>query len=85
MLSRKKEENVCCAAFGAYVLNEKIFSYLGDAVRNNHTNEKGEIDLTEAFRKAIKEKDLIGFLVDGKSFDLGNAAAYQEAFARYNM
>ena len=53
-------------------------------MRNDHTNEKGEIDLTEAFRKAIESNELIGFLVDGESYDLGNAAAYQEAFASYN-
>jgi len=83
-IARKKQDPACCAAFGAYILNDKIFSYLGDAVRNDHTNEKGEIDLTEAFRKAIESNDLIGFLVDGESYDLGNAVAYQETFASYN-
>lgn len=83
-MSRKKEDDSCCAAFGAYVLNDTMFKYLGDAVTNNRTNEKGEIDLTEAFRRAIEANELIGFLVDGKSFDLGNAASYQSAFASYN-
>ena len=83
-ISRKRQNDVCCAAFGAYILNDKIFKYLGEAVRKNHVNQKGEIDLTEAFRKAIEANDLLGFLVDGESFDLGNATAYQEAFAVYN-
>ena len=83
-VSRKKEKDVCCAAFGAYVLTDKVFGYLGEAVINNHTNVKGEIDLTEAFRRAIEADELKGFLVDGRSFDLGNAAAYQAAFTSYN-
>jgi len=81
---RKKMQDQCCAAFGAYVLTEKIFSYLGDAVRNDRTNAKGEIDFTDAFKRAIEKKELIGFLVDGESYDLGNAAAYQAAFTSFN-
>ena len=75
-ISRKGASGICCAAFGTYVLTKEIFERLGYAIRNNIYSNKGEIDLTDAFDAAIKEQNLLGYLVDGESFDLGNANAY---------
>lgn len=75
-IHRKGTSGICCAAFGTYVLTKEIFERIGYAISKNMYNNKGEIDLTDAFESAIREQNLIGYLVEGESFDLGNANAY---------
>ncbi len=82
-INRKGLSDICCAAFGTYVLTKEIFERLGYAIKNNMYNNKGEIDLTDAFASAIKEQNLLGYLVDGESFDLGNADAYLHTVSNY--
>ena len=82
-ISRKGSSGICCAAFGTYVLTKEIFEHLGNAINNNMYSNKDEIDLTDAFDSAIKEQNLLGYLVAGESFDLGSVNAYLHTITNF--
>ena len=46
-------------------------------------SNKDEIDLTDAFDSAIKEQNLLGYLVAGESFDLGSVNAYLHTITNF--
>ena len=70
-------------AFGCYVIGPEVYKRLKDAVRNNIVNTKGEVELTDALKYVMKNEGLMAFVPDGKSYDLGNPAAYRETFERF--
>ena len=80
---RKNENDICFAAFGIYVLTKEIFESLGFELAQGNTNANGEIDMTAAFASEIEKESLYGYLVDGESFDLGNATAYRNTVSVY--
>lgn len=71
------------AAFGAYILTDAIFERLDDAVRQNITNAKGEIELTEALAYVCSNDSMMAFVPQGKSYDLGNAKAYRQTVSEF--
>lgn len=83
-INRKGKYDICCAAFGAYILTKDIFERIEFAIKERMYNNKGEIDLTDAFNDAITNQNLIGYVIDGESFDLGNAGAYLYTISNYN-
>ena len=82
--SKKNAENYY-AAFGAYVLTKEIFDRLDYAIANNIVNSKGEVELTDALAYISENRTLIGYVIDGKSYDLGNAEAYRKTVSEFGL
>lgn len=80
--SRKQAENYY-AAFGAYVITKDVYDRLGYAVEREIVNEKGEVELTDALDYVRKEKGMMAFIPDGRSYDIGNAAAYRKTVTEF--
>ena len=66
------------AVFGLYVLTPKIFDYLEEHISNN-IRERGEFQLTSCLDQLRQEEGMIGYLVEGQSFDTGLPDAYRQA------
>ena len=82
--SRKSAENYF-AAFGAYVITEAVFDRLGDAIRENIVNAKGEVELTDALAYVCEKQGMLAFVPDGKSYDLGNAESYRKTVSEFGL
>lgn len=82
--SRKNPENYF-AAFGAYIITKEVFARLEQAVNQNICNQKGEIELTDALAYVASDSGMYAYVIDGKSYDLGNPAAYRHAVAEFGL
>lgn len=80
--NKKRVENYY-AAFGAYVVTRDIYERLDYMITHDITNEKGEIELTDALEYVCKEKGMMAFVPDGESYDIGNADAYRRTVAEF--
>ena len=74
----------CFGAFGSYVLTRDVFEIL-QSITENQRGEKTEIGLTEALDLLCKKSTVYGFLIDGKSYDLGNPEAYRRAVSYFGL
>ncbi|SUO94423.1 UTP--glucose-1-phosphate uridylyltransferase GalU [Suttonella ornithocola] len=63
------------AAIGRYILPGQIMSIL----KNTTLGAGGEIQLTDAIQKLIKEKVLLAYRFEGKRYDCGDKLGYLEA------
>ena len=81
-VSTKKEKENYYAVFGQYVLTKDIFDVLKQSVDDNKL-ENGEIQLTSALEKVRSSIGTIGYLVLGKSYDVGLPDKYYETMASY--
>jgi len=63
------------AVAGRYLLDARIFDYL----KTQEPGKGGEIQLTDAIRRMIAEKPLLGYVYPGKRQDIGNPKGYFEA------
>jgi UTP--glucose-1-phosphate uridylyltransferase len=63
------------AAIGRYIFTPKIFEYLGA----HEKGAGGEIQLTDAMVKLLKEQPIFGFKFKGTRFDCGDKAGFQMA------
>ncbi|MCR5304376.1 MAG: hypothetical protein K6E33_07410 [Lachnospiraceae bacterium] len=70
-------------AFGSYILSPEVYNRLQTAVDNNIVNSKGEVELTDALAYVGEKYGLMGAVIDGESFDLGNPEAYRNAVANF--
>ena len=61
--------------FGTYVLKPTIFDYLEDNIRHN-IREKGEFQLTSCLDRLCKEEGVTGYVVNGRTFDIGSPQVY---------
>ena len=80
--SSKREEDYY-AAFGAYILTKEIYDRLDEMIRDNITNEKGEIELTRALEDVREASGMMAFVPEGRSFDIGNAEAYRKTLTEF--
>lgn len=80
--NKKRIENYY-AAFGAYVVTRDIYERLDYMITHDITNEKGEIELTDALEYVCQEKGMMAFVPDGESYDIGNADAYRRTVAEF--
>ena len=71
------------AAFGAYIINKDVFARLKDAIDNNITNAKGEVELTDALAYVCDNKGMYAFVPKGESFDIGNAESYRRTVSEF--
>jgi UTP--glucose-1-phosphate uridylyltransferase len=70
----KKDEEVLKAA-PRWILGPHFFSYL------ERTQEKGEWDDTSALQMLCEEREVLGKILEGRGFDVGNPVGYQNADA----
>lgn len=70
------------AVFGQYVLTRKVFDALRVSIEDNVT-EFGEIQLTSALEMVRSQSGMMGYVVDGKSFDVGIPEKYSETMMMY--
>ncbi len=68
--------------FGQYVMSPRIFEYLDENIRSN-LREKGEFQLTSCLDRLRKEEGVLGLLVKGKRFDVGNPDAYVDSLVEF--
>jgi UTP-glucose-1-phosphate uridylyltransferase/mevalonate kinase len=61
--------------FGQYVLDPKIFEYLGENIAHN-VRERGEFQLTSCLERLRQEEGFTGYVVCGRRFDIGHPDAY---------
>ncbi len=71
------------AVFGQYVLTEAVFEALKENIEDGKS-ESGEIELTTALEKVRSRTGMLGYLVSGKSFDIGLPDKYYETMMIYN-
>jgi UTP--glucose-1-phosphate uridylyltransferase len=68
--------------FGQYVLNSKIFDYLEEQMRLN-MRVKGQFQLTPCLDRMRQEDGFIGYVVQGRRFDIGTPATYRDTIANF--
>lgn len=82
--SRKTAENYY-AAFGSYIITDEVFNRLDTAIKENITNAKGEVELTDALDYVRETNGMMAYVVDGTSYDLGNPAAYRRTVSEFGL
>lgn len=73
------------AAFGAYIINNDVFTRLDEMVAGEIVNAKGEVELTDALKYVCEKYGMMAYVPDGESFDLGNATAYRDTVTRFGL
>jgi len=63
--------------FGQYVLSPEIFEYLDENISNN-IRERGEFQLTSCLERLRRERGFLGYIVEGRRFDIGLPDAYRK-------
>lgn len=71
-----------CTVFGQYVISHRIFEFLEENITKN-IREKGEFQLTSCLDKLRQEEGFMGYLVQGKRFDIGLPHAYLESIQEF--
>ena len=59
-------------------------SYANNNIENNITT-KGEIQLTDALDKVRENSGIMGFVFNGKVFDVGTPEMYRDTIMNYGM
>ena len=77
----KDKENYY-AVFGQYVITKDVYEQLGKNIENN-VLEKGEIQLTTALEQVRERTGMIGYVVNGISYDVGLPEKYIETVKNY--
>ena len=67
---------MCYAFFGNYILDYKIFEIL----KRNLKGRKKECDFTKCLDEMHTKNGLLGYLIDGTSYDFGNVESYINNF-----
>ena len=68
------------AVAGRYLLHPDIFSYLADQTEG----VGGEIQLTDAIRRMLTEREVLGYVYPGRRQDIGNPQGYLKALEAMN-
>lgn len=69
------------AVSGRYILYPQIFKYL----LLQEKNKTGEIELTDAIDKSIKDINCYSYIIDGKRYDTGSKIGYLESIIDYAL
>ncbi len=70
------------SVFGMYAMTATIFDYLEASIRQNQ-REGGEFQLTSCLDQLQQDEGMVGYLVEGTSFDIGLPAAYRQTMINY--
>jgi UTP--glucose-1-phosphate uridylyltransferase len=76
------KDNEFLCVFGLYVLTPKIFDLLEDNIKNNF-REKGEFQLTSCLETLRDDEGMSGYLVKGKTYDIGIPDAYWQTIVDF--
>lgn len=79
--TKAKKDNYF-AVFGQYVLNDEVFEILKENIDNNKL-ESGEIQLTSALEECRRRSGMMGYVVDGTSYDIGLPEMYIRTLSEY--
>lgn len=86
MPGRAYDKETYYAAFGLYILREDVFEELSGMCAESEASLSGaEVQLTGALERVMQKNGMMAFIPDGRSFDIGNAAAYRETFREFGM
>ena len=80
--TKNSDENYY-AVFGQYILTKEVFDHLEKNIKNNCL-ENGEIQLTTALEQTRVDNGMVGFVVDGKSYDVGLPSEYVKTVWEYS-
>lgn len=72
------------AVFGQYILTKEIFEILEDDYKSNISNDS-EVELTSALEELRSNIGSMGYLIDGKSYDVGLVDKYYETMVNYHI
>lgn len=75
-------ENSFLTIFGLYLLTPRIFDYLEANIRNN-IRERGEFQLTSCLDRLRAAEGMLGYIVEGRSFDIGMPDAYRQTLIQF--
>ena len=81
-VATKKEDENYYAVFGQYILTKEVFDELETNIKTGKTSQ-GEFQLTDALEQTMEKIGMRGFLVDGKSYDIGLPEKYIETIKTY--
>ncbi|MCR5436685.1 MAG: hypothetical protein K6E97_06445 [Treponema sp.] len=81
-VANKKNPENYYAVFGQYILTKEVFSQLELNIKND-VRERGEYQLTTALAQVREATGMLGFLVAGKSYDIGLPEKYIETVGLY--
>ena len=70
------------ALFSQYILSPKIFCFPGEQIQHN-IREDGEFQLTSCLDKLRREEGFMGYIIKGKSFDIGMPEKYRQTIIDY--
>ncbi len=76
------QKNQFLALFGQYILSPKIFKLLEDHIKHN-IREDGEFQLTSCLDKLRIEDGFMGYIVKGRSYDIGVPDKYRQTIIDY--
>jgi UTP-glucose-1-phosphate uridylyltransferase/mevalonate kinase len=71
------------ALSGQYILSPKIFRYLEEQIKNN-IRERGEFQLTSCLDRLRREDSFMGYVIKGRSFDIGVPDQYKQTLFEYS-
>lgn len=83
-VSTKVNKENYYAVFGQYVLTKEVFEELDANIKANKL-ERGEFQLTSALEQVREKYGMNGYLVDGKSYDIGLPDKYIETVMEFRM
>jgi UTP--glucose-1-phosphate uridylyltransferase len=78
------KDNLYLTIFGQYILSPKIFDILEDRIQQN-IREKGDFQLTSCLDVLRKEEGFVGYLIQGKRFDIGSPESYLQTVIDFNQ
>ena len=78
------EDDQYLALSGQYILSPKIFHFLEDHIKNN-IRERGEFQLTSCLDRLRQEEGFIGYVIKGRSFDIGVPEQYKRTLFEYSQ
>lgn len=73
------------SVFGQYILTPEVYTKLSELVRQADLrgDKTQEIDLTTALDEVRKDYGMLGVMMDGEMFDVGNPTALRNAYIDY--
>lgn len=81
-VSTKTKNDNYYAVFGQYILTDTVFDVLKENIEENRL-EGGEIQLTSALEETRSRIGMIGYVVNGKSFDIGLPEMYIKTVSEF--
>lgn len=72
-------DNELYGTFGQWIVTNEIYDSLEYLIKNKILS-KGEYQLNDAYGIYMKNNEVIGYKVDGISYDVGNMQSYQKNF-----